>query len=73
MGVSSVKDSDIATAATMDNLDRAALHIQKIAGITEGDIAGISLNEERWRTADKSVRVQMIKSWLKNETIYEKD
>jgi len=57
----------------MDNLDRAALHIQKIAGITEGDIAGISLNEERWRTADKSVRVQMIKSWLKNETIYEKD
>jgi hypothetical protein len=44
MGVSSVKDSDIAAAATMDNLDRAALHIQKIAGITEGDIAGISLN-----------------------------
>jgi hypothetical protein len=57
MGVSSVKDSDIAAAAIMDKLDRAALHIQKIAGITEGDIAGISLNEERWRTANKSARI----------------
>jgi hypothetical protein len=73
MGVSSVKDSDIAAAATMDNLDQAALHIQKIASITEGDVAGISLNEERWRTADKSARVQMIQSWLKTEAIYEKD
>jgi hypothetical protein len=57
----------------MDNLDRAALHIQKIAGITEGDIAGISLNEERWRTANKSARIQMIQSWLKAEAVYEKD
>ena len=73
MGVSSVKDSDIAAAAIMDNLDRAALHIQKIAGITEGDIAGISLNDERWRTANKSARIQMIQSWLKAEAVYEKD
>ncbi len=73
MGVSSVKDSDIGVAATMDSLDRAALHIQKIAGITEGDVAGISLNGETWRTADKSARIQMIQSWLKTEAAYEKD
>ncbi|MCX7309924.1 MAG: hypothetical protein NTZ72_19080 [Afipia sp.] len=73
MGVSSVKDSDIAAAVIMDNLDRAALHIQKIAGITEGDVAGISLNEKEWRAADKSARVQMIRSWLKTEAVYEKD
>ena len=73
MGVSSVKNSDIAAAAIIDNLDRAALHIQKIAGIEEGDIAGISLNEETWRTADTSARVQMILSWLKAESAYEKD
>jgi hypothetical protein len=34
MGVSSVKDSDIAAAAVIDNLDIAELHIQKIASIT---------------------------------------
>jgi hypothetical protein len=73
MGVSSVKDSDIAAAAVIDNLDIAALHIQKIASITEGDVAGISLNEDEWRTADKSAHVQMIRSWLKNEAAYEKD
>src|ERR1019366_4262963 len=64
MGVSSVKDSDIAAAAVIDNLDIAALHIQKIASITEGDVAGISLNGDEWRAADKSARVQMIRSWL---------
>ena len=73
MGVSSVKDSDIAAAATIDSLDNAALHIQKIAGITEGDVAGISLNEKSWGAADKSTRVQMIQSWLKAEALYERD
>lgn len=73
MGVSSVKDSDVATAAAMDDLDGAALHIQKIAGISTGDVAGISLNEKDWRSADKSTRIQMIRSWLKNEAVYEKD
>src|ERR1035437_10748486 len=73
MGVSSVKYSDIAAAAVIDNLDIAALHIQKIASITEGDVAGISLNGDEWRAAGKSARVQMIRSWLKNEAAYEKD
>ena len=73
MGVLSVKDSDIDAAAAMANLDLAALHIQKIAGITEGDVAGISLNQEKWRLADKAARVRMLRSWLKNEAVYEKD
>jgi hypothetical protein len=71
--VSSVKDSYIDAAAAMTNLDVAALHIQKIAGITEGDVAGISLNGEEWRMANKAARVRMIRSWLKNEAMYEKD
>jgi len=73
MGVSSIKDNDIDSAAAIDNLDRAAHYIQKIAGITEGDVAGISLNEKEWHAADKPSRIQMIRSWLKTEAIYEKD
>jgi hypothetical protein len=47
MGVASVKDSDIEKAAAMDDLDNAAKHIQDIAGITTGDVAGQCLNENR--------------------------
>ncbi len=43
MGVSSIKDPDIHAAAAMSSLDAAALHLQKVAGITEGDVAGIWL------------------------------
>ena len=53
MGVASIKDSDIEKAAEMDDVDGAAKHLQDIAGITTGDVAGQCLDEKRWRT-DKS-------------------
>jgi hypothetical protein len=73
MAVSSIKEPDIAAAAAMGSLDAAALHLQKLAGITEGDIAGISLSEKEWTAADETGRVKMLKAWLENEAVYEKD
>jgi hypothetical protein len=39
MAVASVKDNDIEAAAAMDNVDRAAKHLQDLAGIATGDVA----------------------------------
>jgi hypothetical protein len=58
---------------TASSLDAAALHLQKVAGITEGDVAGISLSEKEWTAADRPARVEMLRSWLANEVLYEKD
>ena len=48
MSVAAVKEHDISDAAGMDNVDRAAKHLQDIAGITTGDVASHYLNEEKW-------------------------
>jgi hypothetical protein len=45
--VASVKDNDIEAAAAMDNVDRAAKHLQDLAGIATGDVASHYLNEEK--------------------------
>jgi hypothetical protein len=73
MAVSAIKEHDITAAAAMGSLDTAALHLQKIAGITEGDVAGISLSEKEWTAAAAPGRVEMLKAWLANEVLYEKD
>ena len=71
MGVALVKDSHIEEAAAMDNLDRAAKHIQDIAGITTGDVAGQCLDEKQWMHADHQERLKLLRGWLKTEEIYE--
>lgn len=68
--LAAIKDTNINAAAAMDNLDAAAKHLQDIAGITTGDVAGICLNEKSWTAADRHNRVQMLKSWLKTEANY---
>jgi hypothetical protein len=73
MGVSAIKDSDVEAASAMASLDSAALHLQKIAGITDGDVAGVSLSEKEWLAADRAARAEMLRAWLENEILYEKD
>src|SRR5438309_392221 len=41
MAVALVKDNDIEAAAAMDNVDRAAKHLQDLAGIATGDVWSI--------------------------------
>lgn len=62
-----IQDADIEHAATLDDLDAAALHLQKIAGITDGGIAGTCLNVEKWATAGPD-RVGMLSRWLQVES-----
>jgi len=71
MAVTSLKDKDIEAAAEMDNVDRAAKHLQDIAGITTGDVASHYLNEEKWAGADRTARVKLLQEWLKAEVLYE--
>ena len=69
--VASVKDNDIEAAAAMDNVDRAAKHLQDLAGIATGDVASHYLNEEKWAGADRTARVKLLQEWLKAEVLYE--
>jgi hypothetical protein len=69
--VASVKDDDIEAAAAMDNVDRAAKHLQDLAGIATGDVASHYLNEEKWAGADRTARVKLLQEWLKAEVLYE--
>lgn len=69
--VASVTDKDIQEAAGMDNVDRAAKHLQDIAGITTGDVASHYLNEEKWSGADHLGRVKLLQEWLKAEVVDE--
>jgi hypothetical protein len=55
----------------MDNVDRAAKHLQDIAGIMTGDVASHYLNEETWAGADRTARVKLLQEWLKAEVLYE--
>jgi len=71
MAVVAIKDSDVENAASMDDLDDAARHLQDIAGITTGDVAGQCLNEDAWRNNDHRGRVRLLKDWLKTEVLYE--
>jgi len=71
MAVAAITDSEVEKAATMDDLDDAARHLQDIAGITTGDVAGQCLNEKAWRDNDHQGRVRILKDWLKTEVLYE--
>ena len=71
MAVALVKDNDIEAAAAMDNVDRAAKHLQDIAGIMTGDVASHYLNEEKWAGANRTARIKLLQEWLKAEVLYE--
>ena len=73
MPVAAISLAHIEHAAAMDNVDRAAKHLQDIAGITTGDVASHFLNEEKWDEADHAGRVELLRGWLKAEAAYEKD
>jgi len=69
--VASVKDNDIEAAAAMDDVDRAAKHLQDRASIATGDVAPHYLNEEKWAGANRTARIKLLQEWLKAEVLYE--
>lgn len=60
--VASVKDNDIEAAAAMDDVDRAAKHLQDRASIATGDVASHYLNEEKWAGANRTARINCFKN-----------
>ncbi len=71
MTVAAVTVADIETAASMDNVDRAAKHLQDIAGIKTGDVASHYLSEKKWDEADPPERLNLLRVWLETEKAYE--
>lgn len=76
--LSAIKDGDIEAAVLMDDVDAAALHLQTIAGITDGGICSLYLDPEMWaerdestQTIDYSGREHAIKQWLEHERAYD--
>ena len=73
MTVDAITVTDIERAAAMDDLDHAAKHLQDIAGITTGDVAGVCLNPKDWEAAGTAERINLLQAWLKTEAAYEKN
>jgi hypothetical protein len=68
-----IRESDIATAISMDDLDEACAYLQDIAGITDGGVAGqvfSDINFE-WGSADHAARERKIVEWIKVERLYQ--
>jgi len=62
-----IKESHIATAITTDDLDAALAPLQRLAGITEGDVAGVEFSGFDWKAATPSERYWRIRHWLAAE------
>ena len=72
INLDAIRESDIATALGMDDLDAACAHLQGIAGITDGGVAGQVFSDVNfdWRTADRAARERMVRAWLRAERAY---
>lgn len=69
-----VTAAHITSAASMRNVDAAALFIQEIASIKDGDIAGVLLpRPEEWTALDSHEREACIELWLMAEAAYGDD
>jgi len=72
LNLDAIRESDIATALGMDDLDDACAYLQGIAGITDGGIAGQVFSETTfdWETADRVAREHVVRVWLRVERAY---
>jgi hypothetical protein len=61
--------ADIATAVAMNDLDDACRHLQNIAGITDGGVAGMCFSDINfdWASATLGDREVKIRGWLQTE------
>lgn len=65
-----IKYNDVFAAAEMDDLDAACGHLQTIAGITDGGVAGLHFSggeDKPWTSKDKGERVSALMGWLETE------
>lgn len=68
--IDAVAGSDIAHAASMKDLDAACRHLQDIAGITDGGMAGIYFSGrlgEQWPSLPYAERAEHLRAWLQSE------
>ena len=72
IGVDAITDADIKTAVAMADLDAACLHLQNIAHVDDGGIAGMVFSDTEfdWATADAAERERMIRQWIATERAY---
>ncbi len=68
-----IRDSDIATAVAMNDLDEACAFLQGIAGITTGDVAAACFSDVTfdWSRSGLAEREAMIRNWLRTERVYQ--
>jgi hypothetical protein len=72
MPVANITWGEIRVASEMADVDLAAKHLQDIAGITAGDLAGQLLPIERWRWFTPATRIRHLMAWLQAEEAHEK-
>jgi hypothetical protein len=67
-----IRDSDIAKAIELDELDDACRYLMEIAGISTGDVAGMCFGNLDFNCAkaDAAERERHIRSWLRTERQY---
>src|SRR5580765_55522 len=68
--LSKITDQDIETASKVDDLDAALVPMMDKAGITSGDVAGMVLDHEEWSKTDAPFRVDMLRKWIRTESLY---
>lgn len=72
MSVTAITHLDISMAAQMGDLDAACLHLQQIAGITDGGIAAHCFSDVQWSWEEASLesRERKLRTWLLVERIH---
>jgi hypothetical protein len=71
--IDDIRESDIATAIGMADLDDACAYLQGIAGIKDGGVAAQAFSDVNfnWNTADHNVRERKVREYIKMERVYE--
>jgi hypothetical protein len=70
MTIDAIRPFDIVKAVTIDDCDAALLHLQVIAGIDAGDVAGQVFAGFDWKSSSYAMRCDKIAEWLKAERVY---
>jgi hypothetical protein len=63
--MNTVRESDVATAITMGDLDDALVYLAAIAGITRGGVADWCFSDFDWSNADRDQREHKVRTWLR--------
>jgi hypothetical protein len=71
MSIANIKVVDIQIASAMDDVNQAVNHLQQIASL-DGRAAA-ELDDKKWKAADRSERVELLRAWLKIQKAHEND